>query len=310
MAAMSADLTAPGVGLAASAAALSSATGALTTAIRPAASVAALATATGALSTSVRLAAAPVASTAVFGALSTATAALTTTVRLAATPTDNTAATGALTTAVRLAGSATDVVAATAALSIPKPVSASVQATASAAASLTTGIRLAAQLTGASTIAGSIDTATALVANAVIAAAASADLSTYTLPFGKAGPFILVPEQGNRMLVAADNTKMTPLHKAPDMALLGRYTQQPNEVIDYPVDFTDWMAERVGDSIASYTVAATAGISIATHRRDGNVVTVVLSGGTSGTSYKATVRITTAAGLVKEAEFSVKIKEV
>ncbi len=94
------------------------------------------------------------------------------------------------------------------------------------------------------------------------------------------------------------------------MAILGRYIKQPGETIDYPVDFTDWFEGRTADSIASYTVTADAGISIATHVRVGFVVTVVLTGGTDGTSYKTTVKITTASGLVKEAEFVVKVKEV
>ena len=94
------------------------------------------------------------------------------------------------------------------------------------------------------------------------------------------------------------------------MAVLGRFTKQPGETIDYPVDFTDWMAGRTGDSITSYTVVAEPGINIATHIRVGNVVTVVLAGGTDGTSYKITVKITTAFPLVKEAEFVVKVKEV
>lgn len=93
------------------------------------------------------------------------------------------------------------------------------------------------------------------------------------------------------------------------MAILGRFTKQPGETIDYPVDFTDWFEGRTGDSIASHTVTVEPGISIATHTRIGNVVTVVLAGGTTGTSYKTTVKITTAAGLVKEVEFVVKVKE-
>lgn len=94
------------------------------------------------------------------------------------------------------------------------------------------------------------------------------------------------------------------------MALLGRFTKQPGETIDYPVDFTDWFAGRTGDSIDSYAVTADTGISIATHRRDGFVITAVMTGGTNGTSYKVTVRITTVAGLIKETEFSIKVKEV
>jgi hypothetical protein len=40
------------------------------------------------------------------------------------------------------------------------------------------------------------------------------------------------------------------------------------------------------------------------------VVKVILSGGTDGEAYKVTVRLTTSAGLVKEVDFQVKIKEV
>jgi hypothetical protein len=93
------------------------------------------------------------------------------------------------------------------------------------------------------------------------------------------------------------------------MALLGRFTKQPAEVIDYPVDFAGWFAGRSGVSIASYTVTAETGITVSTHRKDGFVVTAVMAGGTAGATYKVTVRITTSSGLVKEAEFTIKVRE-
>lgn len=94
------------------------------------------------------------------------------------------------------------------------------------------------------------------------------------------------------------------------MAILARYTKQPHEVLDYPVDFTDWFEGRTGETIASYTVTAAAGIDIESHRQEGFVVIVLLGGGTTGTSYKITVQITTAVdALVKEVEFVVKVKE-
>ncbi len=43
---------------------------------------------------------------------------------------------------------------------------------------------------------------------------------------------------------------------------------------------------------------------------DDEVVTVVLSGGTDGASYKVTVLLTTSDGIVKEADFIVRIKAV
>lgn len=92
------------------------------------------------------------------------------------------------------------------------------------------------------------------------------------------------------------------------MAALGKFTQQLNEAIDYQIDFGPWIEDR-SDTIQSYVVVADAGIATA-HSRVNNVVTVIVSGGTDGTRYKVTVRVTTTGGLVKEADFYVKIKEV
>ena len=92
-------------------------------------------------------------------------------------------------------------------------------------------------------------------------------------------------------------------------AVLGKFDKQPAEILDYDVDFTDWFANRT-DAPSSHTATAPDGITIVSATRTGNVVKVILSGGTEGTSYKITVRLTTTAALVKEADFTVKIKEV
>lgn len=92
------------------------------------------------------------------------------------------------------------------------------------------------------------------------------------------------------------------------MPALGKFTQQPQEVIDYTIDFGPWVVDR-NDNVVSIAVTADAGITF-TDSLTGNEAKVVVSGGTNGTRYKITVRATTAAGLVKEAEFWVRIKEV
>lgn len=92
------------------------------------------------------------------------------------------------------------------------------------------------------------------------------------------------------------------------MAILGKFIKQPAEILDYDVDFSDWLADR-NDTPLSYTAEATAGITIDGSARTGNVIKVLLSGGTAG-RYKITVRLTTDAGLVKEAEFIVTVKEI
>lgn len=91
--------------------------------------------------------------------------------------------------------------------------------------------------------------------------------------------------------------------------LLGQFKKQPDEALDYDVDYTEWFSNRT-DTPASFQVTADAGITVVGSQRNGNVVKVILSGGTAGTKYKVTVKLTTTAGLVKEADFTVTIKAV
>jgi len=95
------------------------------------------------------------------------------------------------------------------------------------------------------------------------------------------------------------------------MPILGRYSKQPGDALDYDVDYTEWFSNRA-DAPLSFDVVADAGITIDNTMLIGNVVRVTLSGGTSGRSYKITVRLTTNAGVanVKEADFVVRVKEV
>lgn len=92
------------------------------------------------------------------------------------------------------------------------------------------------------------------------------------------------------------------------MAILARFTKQPTEILDYDVDYGEWFSNR-GDLPVSHTVVVPAGITLQNSQRTGNVVKLVLSGGSDGASYKITVRLTTDTGLVKEADFVVKVKE-
>jgi len=94
-------------------------------------------------------------------------------------------------------------------------------------------------------------------------------------------------------------------------AILGRFTKQPGETLDYDIDFTEWFTGR-SDAPASYEVVVDTGITKVTDSRNGNVVKVVLSGGTSGVKYKVTVKLTTTAAtpLIKEVDFTVAVKAV
>jgi hypothetical protein len=96
---------------------------------------------------------------------------------------------------------------------------------------------------------------------------------------------------------------------------LGSATQQPNEVLDYDVDYGDWMPQ--GDSIdtveASARLLSGTGAPALTAGRVQNTRTVSkvwLSGGSDGSRWRVQTRAFTAQGRVKEAEFDISIREV
>ncbi len=92
-------------------------------------------------------------------------------------------------------------------------------------------------------------------------------------------------------------------------SILGRFSKQSTETLDYDVDYTDWFVGRT-DTPSTFTSTAEAGITIVSSSLSGKVVKTILSGGTDGSSYKVTVRLTTSSGIIKEADFVVKIKDV
>lgn len=93
--------------------------------------------------------------------------------------------------------------------------------------------------------------------------------------------------------------------------LIGRQVKQSGETLDYDVSFEDWFENR-SDAPASHTVVAEDGITVEDSSLTGEIVRVVLSGGTDGETYKITVLLTTNAATprVKEADFTVRIKDV
>ena len=108
------------------------------------------------------------------------------------------------------------------------------------------------------------------------------------------------------------------------MASLGLQRKQPSEVMDYDIDFSEYLPE--GDELASAGNPPTptgcdAFVSSATETSStlvidnvyvidsGKTLKVWVSGGTNGVTYKVTLRATTAGGRVKEVEFKVKVKD-
>lgn len=74
--------------------------------------------------------------------------------------------------------------------------------------------------------------------------------------------------------------------------------------LDYKFDMTNWLD---GDTIASHTVTVDTGITKNSDAKTTTDVTVWLSGGTAGSSYKVTCRITTAGGRTDEGVVVIRV---
>lgn len=96
------------------------------------------------------------------------------------------------------------------------------------------------------------------------------------------------------------------------MSVLGTYTKQPSEVLDYDINFSDWLGSG---TIFSQTasVEPTGGLSVvqSSIMVGAKAVKVICGGGADGVKYKVTVQISTNSipALIKEAEFFITCKE-
>ena len=100
--------------------------------------------------------------------------------------------------------------------------------------------------------------------------------------------------------------------------ILGRYTKQPSEILDYDIDFSEFLAD--GDTLATtgnppvpvpleVSVSPT-GLTLGpTYVIGGKTVKQWVSAGTIGVKYKVTLKLTSGAGRKKEIEFVVTVKD-
>ena len=95
--------------------------------------------------------------------------------------------------------------------------------------------------------------------------------------------------------------------------LLGTLTKQPGEVLDYDIDYSEWLTDD--DNVASATTAVTPSadeddLAIELININDPRVKLWISGGISGTTYKCTVTMETQDGRIKEDEFRMRVKEI
>ena len=82
------------------------------------------------------------------------------------------------------------------------------------------------------------------------------------------------------------------------MSVLAQFAKDPLAVLDYTVDWSLWLP--TGDSISTFTVTASAGITVNSSSNTNSTVTAWVQGGVAATPYTVTYLITTAQGRTDE----------
>lgn len=76
------------------------------------------------------------------------------------------------------------------------------------------------------------------------------------------------------------------------------HVKDPDASLPYEWDWSAWLSD--GETITDTVITADAGITVGAPIEALGVVTVRISGGTAGTTYKVTCRITTSGGNIDE----------
>lgn len=89
---------------------------------------------------------------------------------------------------------------------------------------------------------------------------------------------------------------------------LGNFTKQPVDVIDYDIDYSQWLT--AGDNVESSIVSVVPeGLLVDSIFINDPKIKIWVSGGLNGANYKLTVTTTTADGRVKQDEFKIRVKD-
>lgn len=89
-------------------------------------------------------------------------------------------------------------------------------------------------------------------------------------------------------------------------ALLAIKSKDPDAKLDYQIDWAAWLA---GDTIQSVAWTIPAGITSPTTSNTTTTTTIWLQGGTAGSYYEVSCKITTAAGRIEERSFGVEVQQ-
>lgn len=90
------------------------------------------------------------------------------------------------------------------------------------------------------------------------------------------------------------------------MALKTFDPKDPDSVLDYSIDWSQWLGS---DTIVSSSWSVTSGIAVDSNTNGTTSTTIWVSGGTAGTTYSLQNRIITSGGRTKDVTIDVPVAE-
>lgn len=84
-------------------------------------------------------------------------------------------------------------------------------------------------------------------------------------------------------------------------------TKDPDAVLDYVFDWTDWL--EVGETIISNVITVGSGITKDSDSESAGIVTIWLSGGTHGIDYLVACKITTSLDRTDERTINIRCRD-
>lgn len=87
---------------------------------------------------------------------------------------------------------------------------------------------------------------------------------------------------------------------------MSSFLHDPNAVLDYTVDWSDWLG---ADTLASVTWTVPTGVTKASQSNTTTTATAWISGGTAGTDYSLGCKVVTAGGRTDERTIVLQVRE-
>ena len=89
--------------------------------------------------------------------------------------------------------------------------------------------------------------------------------------------------------------------------MANQFLKDPDAMLDYAFDWSGWL--QSGETISSYSITVDSGLTKESDNESDGVVTVWLSGGTAGSEYTVSCKITTSMSRTDERTMRIKVVE-